>query len=518
MSAALGRSGARSSAATAGEADVDAASTEPPRTVVVIGAGCAGLAAACAAAEAGARVVVLEKLPALAGTTSRSVGSFTAAGTRLQRSARIEDSAEAFAEDIVAAHAQPDDTRPLRELLARHAGETVDWLERIGVVFVGPFPEPPNRVPRMHNAVPAGRVYLRALMDEARRLGVEVRFDAEAIALIREAAAVRGVRYRHRGHAITLSAAAVVLASGDYSASTDLRAAHLSRAAALAIPVNSHSTGDGHRFARDAGAAMKSMDMVFGPQLRFVPPASPAWLESLPNWRWLRRVGAIGLRHAPPALVGLLAKQLLVTHMSPSAALFEAGAILVDATGERVGQDAGPAQDLALRPGATGFLIGDEALAERFRRPPHFVSTAPGIAFAYFNDYERGRPDLVRWADDADALAARLGFEAARLRRATGALRGRVFALGPCQAMLTVTEGGAAIDTQARVLDVAGNAIAGLYAAGGVGQGGLILKGHGLHLAWAMTSGRIAGGSAARSAQQAPLPLRTPLPAAAVAT
>ena len=39
--------------------------------------------------------------------------------------------------------------------------------------------------------------------------------------------------------------------------------------------------------------------------------------------------------------------------------------------------------------------------------------------------------------------------------------------------------------------------IRGLYAAGVVGQGGLLLEGHGHHLAWAFISGRIAGRNAA---------------------
>jgi fumarate reductase flavoprotein subunit len=42
-------------------------------------------------------------------------------------------------------------------------------------------------------------------------------------------------------------------------------------------------------------------------------------------------------------------------------------------------------------------------------------------------------------------------------------------------------------------LDAAGRPIAGLYAVGQNGLGGMILWGHGLHIAWAMTSGRLAG-------------------------
>ena len=43
--------------------------------------------------------------------------------------------------------------------------------------------------------------------------------------------------------------------------------------------------------------------------------------------------------------------------------------------------------------------------------------------------------------------------------------------------------------------------IPGLYAAGSTGQGGLLLKGHGHHLAWAFVSGRRAGRHAANEAR-----------------
>jgi fumarate reductase flavoprotein subunit len=54
-------------------------------------------------------------------------------------------------------------------------------------------------------------------------------------------------------------------------------------------------------------------------------------------------------------------------------------------------------------------------------------------------------------------------------------------------------EGGLAVDHEHRVLGTQGQPIPGLYAAGATGQGGLLLKGHGHHLAWAFVSGRRAG-------------------------
>jgi fumarate reductase flavoprotein subunit len=58
-------------------------------------------------------------------------------------------------------------------------------------------------------------------------------------------------------------------------------------------------------------------------------------------------------------------------------------------------------------------------------------------------------------------------------------------------------EGGLAVDAQHRVLGDGDRPIPGLYAVGSTGQGGLLLKGHGHHLAWAFVSGRRAGRVAA---------------------
>jgi fumarate reductase flavoprotein subunit len=79
---------------------------------------------------------------------------------------------------------------------------------------------------------------------------------------------------------------------------------------------------------------------------------------------------------------------------------------------------------------------------------------------------------------------------------------GPYIALGPVRAVFVHAEGGLMVDLTHRVLDAQDRPIPGLLAAGSTGQGGLLLKGHGHHLAWAFVSGRRAGrfaGEAARS-------------------
>ena len=64
---------------------------------------------------------------------------------------------------------------------------------------------------------------------------------------------------------------------------------------------------------------------------------------------------------------------------------------------------------------------------------------------------------------------------------------------GPTKSYFTTTEGGAAINQRFEVLDMDNSPIPGLYAIGQNGLGGQILWGHGLHIAWAITSGRLVG-------------------------
>ena len=74
-------------------------------------------------------------------------------------------------------------------------------------------------------------------------------------------------------------------------------------------------------------------------------------------------------------------------------------------------------------------------------------------------------------------------------------------ALGPVQSYIMTSDGGLAVNENLQVLGKGDLPIPGLYAAGSTGQGGLLLEGHGHHLGWGFTSGRIAGRHAALTGQ-----------------
>ncbi|MBL68826.1 MAG: FAD-binding dehydrogenase [Verrucomicrobiales bacterium] len=470
---------------------------------IVVGGGGSGLAAAVSAAEKGCRVVLLEKQPQLGGATGIAVGSFTANRTVLQASAGIEDTLEDHVEDaggFAPADVEARNNAALRRWFLSHTAETLNWLQNMGLVFHGPNPEPPNRVPRMHNVVPNAKAYVARLQHRLQQLGGTIRCNASVEELLCEDGRVVGARAWIEAHEETLRARhGVVLACGDYANSPGLIAEHKGDQFVDIEGINPFAAGDGHRLAQAAGAQLVNMDVTYGPELRFVPPKSKQFFSQLLPvsglGAWL--MGRL-LPFAPRLLVDAFIRRLLVTWQHPENALFNDGAILLNVKGKRFcNERQWPQREIAIaaQPNKLAYMLLDESLIERYSAWPHFISTAPKIAYAYINDYLKLRPDIA-CAGTLQQIASRRQFSLKRLQAAAceAGLEGNRWALlGPCRAYFTTTEGGAAIDESLRVLDTSGTPIPGLFAVGQNGLGGQILWGHGLHIAWALTSGRLVG-------------------------
>jgi fumarate reductase flavoprotein subunit len=495
--------------------------------VVVIGGGGGGLAAAVSAAEHGARVLLLEKNAELGGTTGISVGSFTACGTSLQRAAGIADDPGDHNEDIgkFRPEFEPCNDFNRRRTLTENAGAAFEWVRGMGLSFQGPSPEPPNRRPRMHNVIPNSKAYIAAFHRRCLQLGVDVRSGAVATALLREPGGpVTGARFTWRGQEHQAEAArGVVLACGDYSNSYEVKRRYLPEEVARIEGVNPTATGEGHLLGMAVGAAVRNMDVLYGPEIRFITPPGRPFAQLLPSDPRLARPIARMLPLVPRRLLAAYVKRLLVTWTHPDDKLFAAGAVLVSKEGRRFCNELDrPYLKFFDQPDRVAYLLLDAKVAAEFSAWPNYISTAPDIAYAYLADYKRLRPDIYREGPTVEDLALAADLPAAALRSTVEAVRhyhknepgppdpfgrtdwaapftrGPYIALGPARAYIVMTEGGLVVDEQMRVLALeTGQPIPGLYAAGCNGMGGLVLLGHGLHLAWAFTSGRLAGRHAA---------------------
>jgi fumarate reductase flavoprotein subunit len=447
--------------------DVDFDSEVP---LLIVGAGAAGLCAALAASEAGIEPVLIERDPLPSGSTALSAGLIPAAGTRFQREKGVADSAQLFARDISRkAHGEAD--AKLVRAAAEQAGPTVEWLAdsyAIPFELITDFNYPGHVAHRMH--------------------GLPSRTGADLIDRLRAAAEARDIPILTSRLCDTLFAADDGFIEG------------------VEVSV------DGAREAIGCGALLLACN-GYGGNRALVRQHIPAMADALyfghPGNQgdavlWGEALGAHALHLGAYQGHGSVATphNILITW----ATLMEGG-FQINRAGRRFSNEAlgysEAAAEVLRQPDGIAFDIFDARIAHVARQ------------FEDFKDAEKGRALIL--ADTIETLALRIGVAADALREELDSIEigkpdrfGRVFdkrlAAPYCAVKVTGalfhTQGGLAIDTQARVLRRNGRSFPNLFAAGGaaVGVSGAQASGYlsGNGLLTATVFGRIAGTSAAR--------------------
>ncbi len=248
-------------------------------TVVVVGAGNAALCAAISAREQGAEVLVLEKAPEAerGGNTYFTGGGFRFPYEGIDEIRElIPDLSEAELARVdvgayPAAQFRADLARVTEGLiddglattLVREARPTMRWLAERGVRFTLMTGRQANEVDGVLvfyggltvEAVGAGKGLSDQEFAAAERLGVELRYGAKVVGLLRDGARVRGVRVRLDGAEEEIAADAVVLAAGGFEANTEMRTRYLGQGWDLAkVRGSRFNTGDAIRAALEIGA------------------------------------------------------------------------------------------------------------------------------------------------------------------------------------------------------------------------------------------------------------------------
>ena len=201
--------------------------------VLVIGSGFSGLAAAIEAAEAGASVLVIEKMKSTGGNSRISDGGIAAPGTDIQKKFGHTDSPDLFSQDIMRSGSFVNHSDLVRVLVDR-AAEAFEWSrDELGVpymdridIFGG------HSVPRCYTAENVtGGTILHKELARLKRLGVEVRKQTCFLEYILDdtgrvaGAAVKPAR--EEGAETLLGVRrGIVLAAGGFGADVEFRRRH----------------------------------------------------------------------------------------------------------------------------------------------------------------------------------------------------------------------------------------------------------------------------------------------------
>ncbi|KQX74007.1 MULTISPECIES: FAD-dependent oxidoreductase [Aeromicrobium] len=239
--------------ADADEFDVD---------VVVVGAGGGGLAAALAASDAGASVVVLEKLDAPGGNTALSTGSIPAAGSRFQREAGVDDDPDRMTADLIR-QSGPHEAEHLTRRLAETSASLVEWLvddHGVGLALITDYKHVGHSVTRLHAPVSRRGIDLsNDLVAACRRAGVDVVTGNPVTELLVEDGVVRGVVVEgERTERYVIRARSVVLAANGFAANRELVQRWAPELAGLEYFGAHGSTGEAIEWGVDLGGRLRN--------------------------------------------------------------------------------------------------------------------------------------------------------------------------------------------------------------------------------------------------------------------
>jgi tricarballylate dehydrogenase len=189
--------------------------------VLVIGGGNAGLCAAITAREAGARVVVVEHAPlAMRGGNSRHTRNLRAlheAPTDVLTGVYGEDE---YWDDLRRVTGGKTDESLARTAI-RESARALPWMDAHGVRFQPSLKGTLNLSRTNAFFMGGGKALLNAYYRAAGRLGIEIVYDSEVLALALEDGSVRAVELRTRGFPAAVRAKAVVAAAGGFQANVD---------------------------------------------------------------------------------------------------------------------------------------------------------------------------------------------------------------------------------------------------------------------------------------------------------
>ncbi|MDN6452731.1 MAG: flavocytochrome c, partial [Lactiplantibacillus plantarum] len=240
------------------------ADLKPNYDVVIIGSGGAGLTAAIQAHELGLNPVILEKMSKIGGNTTRASSGMNAAETNVQLHHHIVDSFGDFYGETLKGGGGMNN-QALLKFFTEHSALAIDWLADHGIKLDDLTITGGMSVMRTHrpsSMAPIGGFLVTELLKQVAADQLPLFTDVKVDELVVEAGKISGVKATTPEGAVTITAGAVLLATGGFGANKTLLGQYRDDLKNYQTTNQPGATGDGILLAQAIGAKLVDMDQV----------------------------------------------------------------------------------------------------------------------------------------------------------------------------------------------------------------------------------------------------------------
>ena len=236
--------------------------------VIVVGAGCAGLAATIEAADRGAKVLLIEKSAVPMGNTIYAGGFVNAACTWVQKRGGITDDLDSFYQDMMMVSKGRGDPE-LTKMYCEQSAGAVQWLTARCHLSWKKIPmQIKPMLGRSHQvdskAGPGGSQMVENMMAEVEKLHVPMMFNTKVVELLHDdmlrCTGVKAVS--PEGPLVIHAKGGVILATGGFGANHKMVEKYRPELKGFSTTNHPGATGDGIILAQQVGAGLTDIEQI----------------------------------------------------------------------------------------------------------------------------------------------------------------------------------------------------------------------------------------------------------------